>query len=278
MVMGPVHAMSGAGIWLTGAAVLAQTTGATPDLPVVLLGAAVCSGAALLPDIDSPGSISPRDGSTVVRSFGILGEVVGHVTTNGALAVYNLTKTRKDDPKHHGHRTLTHTWPFALLIGGLVSSASALPGDVGVLGQTFGTGQFIALLIMWAMLHLAIFGLFEKPIKRVRGKWGLLGTFAVSGALTAAVAVVVPPVGGYPWLGGAVATGMILHCLGDAITKMGAPLAWPLTIRGKRWYDVAPPAWMRIKADGVVANVGLGTLFTGMAFGGLALLAVPGLL
>ena len=44
------------------------------------------------------------------------------------------------------------------------------------------------------------------------------------------------------WLGTAVALGMVVHSVGDAITESGAPLLWPLPIRKRRWYPVGQPA------------------------------------
>lgn len=54
----------------------------------------------------------------------------------------------------------------------------------------------------------------------------------------------------YGWLGLAVGVGWFAHLLGDAITKMGVPLAFPFKIRGKRWWDVTLPAFLRIRAGG----------------------------
>ncbi|WP_254704866.1 hypothetical protein [Rhodococcus pyridinivorans] len=53
--------------------------------------------------------------------------------------------------------------------------------------------------------------------------------------------------------------GVVAHLLGDAGTKMGVPLLAPLvSINGKRWWDVAPPSLLRIKASGVADQVLLG--------------------
>lgn len=64
MVMGPTHAASGAAAWLLTAPTLtAAVTTHTMHPTQAFVGAAVCAGSALLPDIDLPSS-------TVSRSFG----------------------------------------------------------------------------------------------------------------------------------------------------------------------------------------------------------------
>lgn len=250
MVMGPTHAMSGAALWLGAAATSAPLLGGQP-LPAVAVGAAVCAGSALLPDIDCPGSLSTKDGSTVVRSFGVLGEIVGHTMDNLSLAVYNLTRGKKDKVRTSGHRTLTHTAVFTVALGALVSAGTALPGTFAAFGRTWGTGNVFALLVMWAMLHLALFGLVEKWTKKQRAKYGLLGVMAFSGLLTLLTASQLHHTnGGFGWLGLAVGAGAVMHCLGDAITKAGVPFLWPLPINGKHWYDLALPSFLRIRAGG----------------------------
>lgn len=250
MVMGPTHAMSGAALWLGAAATSAPLLGGQP-MPAVVVGAAVCAGAALLPDIDCPGSLSLKDGSTVVRAFGIVGEVMGHTMDNVALAVYNLTRGKKDKPRNSGHRTLTHTAVFTVALGFLVSAGATIPGTFNLLGREWGIGNVFALVIMWGMLHLAMFGLIEKWTKKTRKKYGLLAVMAISALGTLLTASQLErTTGGLEWLGLAVGAGAVMHCLGDAITKAGVPFLWPIPINGKRWYDITLPSFMRIRAGG----------------------------
>ena len=273
-MLGPAHATSGAALWLAGAA-LWQHTGHHVDLPVVLVGAAVCAGAALLPDLDHPGSLSTRDGATAVRAFGPLGEAVGHTLSAASLAIYNGTRGHRDPVKTGGHRTFTHTVAFAVLAGvaawlGCMSSA-----PVGFAGRTWAAGQLVGLGLMWAMLHLALIGLGEKQVKRARSRWGLLGVFALSGAVTAATAYFLPPAHGYPWLGPTVAAGCLAHLAGDAITKAGVPALWPMRVRGRRWYDVALPGMLRVDAGGVMANLVVPGVLVAVGVASLAALILP---
>lgn len=276
MVMGPTHAMSGAALWVGAAAMSAPLIGTQTSLPMIALGAAVCAGSALLPDIDCPGSLSTKDGSTVVRAFGVLGEVVGHTMNTVALTVYNLTKSRKDEPRKNGHRTLTHTGLFTAGLGFLVSAGCSLPGTFEAFGRTWGTGNVVALLTMWACLHLAMFGLIEKWTKKQRAKYGLIAVMAISALATLATASQLERTnGGFAWLGLAVGAGAVMHCVGDAITKAGVPFLWPIPIHGKRWWDLSLPSFMRIRAGGVFEYVVLLPALTLYTFGA-ALWLLPG--
>lgn len=250
MVMGPTHALSGAAVWLSGAALSLPVVG-DASLPVVVVGAAVCAGSALLPDVDCPGSLSLRDGSTAVRAFGVAGQVVGQLASRVSLLVYNLTRGRRDAARSGGHRTLTHTAVFAAAMGALVSAGAAAPGTVQLGGRSWAVGQLVALGVMWVSLHLALFGLFERWAKRQRARYGLVAVMLLSLLLTAATAAALPGrPGGYPWLGLAVGVGVAMHCLGDAVTKQGVPFLWPLAIRGKRWWEITLPRFLRIRAGG----------------------------
>jgi hypothetical protein len=79
----------------------------------------------------------------------------------------------------------------------------------------------------------------------------------------------------------AVGGGAVMHLLGDAITKMGVPIFWPIPINGKRWWDVTLPSLLRIRAGGAfemaILLPGLslvtGLLLFGLLPGGGAVLA-----
>jgi len=258
--MGPTHAMFGAAAWL--AAVGAAEAGVSAPgigllvgmpLPVVAMGTVVCAGAALLPDIDCPGSLSIKDGSTVVRAFGIVGEAVGKAMNAMALLVYNVTKSHRDTDRHSGHRLFTHTAVFAVALGLWTSFAASLPGTFDAGGKTYSTGTAMALLIMWSCLHLSLFGLFERWTKEQRKNLSLVGVMAVSAALTMLTASALPAEaarGKFWWLGLAVGGGSAVHCLGDAITRAGVPFVWPIPIRGRCWWEVQLPSQLAIRAGG----------------------------
>lgn len=173
----------------------------------------------------------------MVRAFGPVGELVGHSLDSLSLAIYRLTKSKADEDRNSGHRTFTHTLVFAILLTLGVGAAASVTSTFTVREHEFVVGQVATLVIMWAALHLAMFGLAEKWVKKNRRKYGLLFIVAISGGLTYLTVSQLPP-GGYPWLGFAVGFGSLIHCLGDAITKAGVPVLWPLPIIGRRWYEI----------------------------------------
>lgn len=249
MVMGPTHSMSGAAFWLSASALGANLAGLnTSSLPVILLGTAACAGAALAPDIDSPRS-------TVVNSYGFLGRIGYQVANFLSLTAYEMTRTKYDNPRQNGHRTLFHTTFMAVLVGGIVALLSSLPGTIDILSKTFQLGQLFSITIMGAFLHLALAGIFEKQVKKYRKKFGPYILMGITAALTILIAYLLPPNEKYAWLGISVGAGWFIHLLGDMITKMGVPMFAPLKIRGKRWYDITLPAFMRIKANGKFEHV-----------------------
>lgn len=248
-MMGPSHAMSAAAVWLSGTIAYTGMTGNVLPLPVVIMSTAICAGAALWPDLD-------QHNSTVIKSFGIFGKGAYELVNWLSLLTYDATKTKYDEKeKANGHRTLMHTTPMAILTGILVSLGSVLAGTTEIMGKTFTNGQLFSLFVMWIFMHLAIGGLFESQMRRTRKKYGPYVMLGASGVFTLITATMLPAGETYGWLGIAVGAGMLIHCLGDLITKMGTPSVWPFKVRGKRWYDVALPSFMRITTGGGVEKV-----------------------
>lgn len=248
MVMGPTHAMSGAAVWLVGTALAASLTPFSPPLSMVVLGTTVIAGSAIYPDFDS-------NSATAVRSFGVVGTLMHQLVDGISILVYNLTRTRYDGSRENGHRTLFHTGIMAIVMGLIVSGLSSIAIPVNLFGKDFTLGQVFSLITMFIMLHLGIAGLFEKQVKKMRKKIGIYGMLLFSLVITVLVGYSLPANDTLPWLGLCVGAGMIMHDLGDAITKMGVPLFWPLKIKGKRWYDITLPSFMRIKAGGTFEYV-----------------------
>lgn len=258
--MGPTHAMSSAALTL-GAITAFNATVAPVSPTVAVLGTVMAAGAALAPDIDSRQS-------TVVRAFGIFG-VAAHYIVNGlSVAVHTATRTRYDGTITNGHRTLFHTTFMALIMGGLTALAVAPTNTVTLWGQEWILGHVIAIILMSIFLNLALSGLLERQIKKFRKSFGPYVLMAFSLLASLGVALLLPdPDGTYAYLGIAVAFGWFAHLLGDAITKMGVPMAWPFKIAGKRWYDIALPSFLRISAGGTMEYVILLPLFTLLTVG-----------
>lgn len=263
-MMGPSHAMSGAAGWLAASAIYTSSTGQIIQPELLILGTTVAAGAALAPDIDSYGS-------TVVRSFGIFGRAMYWIANTLSLAVYNIVRTPRDEPKENGHRTLFHTLLFAILSGVLTAILTSSTSMVEIFGREMTWGQLNALIIMAVFLNLGIGGLFVKPIAKAKSNFGILGPYV----MMASVAVLVwlfstvtdfipessAQIQGYSWLGLAVAFGWIMHLAGDFITKMGVPLLFPIPWKGRLWWNFATPSIMRIKAGSGVENYILFPLF-----------------
>ena len=243
MVMGPTHAMSGAALSL-GAITLYTATVGPVHPTVAILGTVMAAGAALAPDIDSKQS-------TVVRAFGVFGLLGYYISNFISVKIHGLTRTKFDDKVEGGHRTFFHTTFMAILMGSLVALATAPTNIVVVFGQEYSLGQFNAIVLMSIYLNLSLSGLLEKSIKKYRRSFGPYVLMAISLLTAVGLATVMPPPdGSYAYLGLAVGIGWFIHLLGDAITKMGVPMAWPIKIQRKRWYDVALPSFLRISAGG----------------------------
>src|SRR5689334_11070895 len=83
MSTGPTHAVMGLAAW-GGVALLAITHGVHVDAQTWIAGAALTSGAALLPDLDHPPS-------TVARSFGPVTKIVSRGVDAASVGIYNVT-------------------------------------------------------------------------------------------------------------------------------------------------------------------------------------------
>jgi membrane-bound metal-dependent hydrolase YbcI (DUF457 family) len=225
-VLGVSHATSGAGLGLAVAGFAPLSAGVQPSAGSILTFAAVCAGAALLPDLDHPSSLA-------TRRFSVASWLAGHLIRPLSGLVYDLTRARRDTGKGT-HRGLTHTVLGAVLLGAAVNLASAQWGSPVLVGTLF------------VCLALAIKGLDAL----VPGPPSLV----IAAGLTYGVEQFVPgPTPGTAgWLGTAVTLGMVVHGVGDAITESGAPLLWPLPIRQRRWYPVGSPRPLRFRTGGKV--------------------------
>ena len=226
MVMGPTHAMSGAGAGLAIGAFLPVEWGGATSPTEVLVFAGVTAGAALLPDLDTPQS-------TLARSFGLASRALAHITERVSKTIYDVTMTRKDARISNGHRTATHTLWFALLAGAGTAALVSAFGKNGAIG------------VLFFMLGLAIRGLAPNWAK----KQDWIYVTGLSLALAVAVWFALPASVGSAALGAAVTAGVAMHLLGDVITKRGVPLlGGVVSIGGERWWNFRLPGPLRIRA------------------------------
>jgi len=260
-MMGPSHAMSGAAAWLAASTLYAAETHTPLNGAVLVLGTTVAAGAALAPDLDNYSS-------TVVSAFGIVGKGVGRLVDALSVAIYNLTKSSREEVKDGGHRTFFHTAVAAVLAGVGVSLLTLSTAPAHIAGQSLTWGQVWSVLVMAVFLNLGLSGLFAKVITKYRAKYGPTAIMALS-IIAAIVTFYLLPEHNhqaYSWLGIAVGFGWFVHLLGDAITKAGVPLFWPIRIHRKAWYDVSLPSIFRITAGGAVETYLLLPIFTAVTF------------
>jgi membrane-bound metal-dependent hydrolase YbcI (DUF457 family) len=236
--MGRSHALTG---WCAGLA-LAPLVGLS-TMAEVLPFATAAAGYALVPDLDHPGA-------SASRFLGPLTGLLSRLLRACSRVLYAVTKGRRDEDCAGTHRHLTHTVVFALVLGWAAAGVSRLGGG-------------------WAVGGVIAFGLLLGA--DVLGDWLLV----VAGAAGVATAVG----GGLDdaltastgWVGVAVALGCVVHCVGDALTRSGCPLLWPVPILGETWYEIRPPRWLRFRTGGRVEQL---LVFPAVALA--AVLLMPG--
>ncbi|MFW6640857.1 metal-dependent hydrolase [Nocardiopsis algeriensis] len=234
-MMGTSHAATGV---LAGSAV-----GVLCDagLLVTLMCAAIGAGAALLPDLDEPGS-------TVGRSLGRVTELVSTGLRDLSRRVYLRTATEWEaaDPKDGGHRHLTHTVPACLVFGLVAAALAFVP-----LG---------AALLVFAMSALGL-GTVARSLRRWSTRRKRKRVALLIAAAFGAGMLLAGDSGPAPWLVGlTVSTGALTHVLGDWLTRSGVPLAWPFRVRGKRWWMFSSPLAFHTGKSPVETGIRVGAL------------------
>ena len=238
-MMGRTHALTGCAAGLA----VAPLAG-VDNLANVAVFAVICGGWALVPDLDHPQSSATRLLGPVTRALS-----AGLRAATGAF--YRATKGPRDE--EGTHRTVTHTALWAICVGLLL-------GWLGTISP-------------WTTVGVAVFGVLLAADRL--GRWlllaplGLVLLWAGTGMTPAAM---LDTVGGLSWaVGVAAGLGCLVHTCGDMITKSGAPLIFPVVIRGESYYEVRPPRFLRFRTGGKVEN----WLVTPLCFLALAALAIP---
>lgn len=257
-MMGPSHALSGAAVWLGGSWALDRFADYEQSPLAIAVGTAVCAGGALFPDLDLSGRVTRnKGGATVARTFGVASLFLAEVIEKLSLAVYHITKLSDDPERENGHRTLTHTIPFTVLVGWGTTALCTAYGKWAVIG------------ILFLMIGLALRGLFDEWAKRAG--WLLITLISLGAAW--GTALLLPGDRGYPLLGLAVGVGCLVHLLGDLVTRAGVPILWPIPTGRRMWRMFGMPDAFALRAGGAVEVY----LFRG-AFMVVSLLSAWGLL
>jgi membrane-bound metal-dependent hydrolase YbcI (DUF457 family) len=262
-MMGPSHALSGAAAWLAGSWALDHFAGYGQSPLAVAVGTAVCAGGALLPDLDLSGKVTRNQGgATVARTFGVFSLFAAEVIEKISLGVYMATKLSRDPRRDNGHRTFTHTLPFAALVGWGTTALAAHYGKWAVVG------------IVFVMAGLALRGLFDEWAERA----GWLIVTICAGVIAFITASKLPGDRGYPLLGFAVGVGCFVHLLGDMITKNGVPILWPIPLGRRMWRMVGVPNGIAVRVGGPGEVFVLRTIFTVIALVAIGALIAPNVL
>lgn len=259
-MMGTSHALSGAAVWLAGSWALDHFAGYEQSPLAIAVGTAVCAGSTLLPDLDLSGRVTANQGgATVARTFGVVSLFLAEVIEKVSLAVYRVTRSRRDPEREYGHRTLTHTLPFTGLLGWGTTTLCAEYGKWAVIGVLFFT------------IGLALRGLFDGWAERA----GWLLVTALSAAAAGLTYAQLPAERGYPMLGFAVGVGCMVHLLGDMITSSGVPLLWPIPTGRRMWRMFGVPDAFAVRVGGRGELVLRGALVVVCLLAALAMFPLP---
>lgn len=192
-MLGHSHATSGALAWsLLASTALPAALNMRLQPGEVVAGAALCAGAALLPDLDHPEG-------TIAHFLG----PVSHLLTRAVNFVSG------------GHRHATHSFLFAGLMGG------------GTWAGEHYLGRYFVLALVFLLFGLASRALHLCPPGEGIHSWGVVVAESVIGTL--AVDRWLPNLP--DWLPYLVVAGCLVHLVGDCLTERGCPLLWPLNHR-----------------------------------------------
>ncbi|SDZ12319.1 LexA-binding, inner membrane-associated putative hydrolase [Micromonospora pattaloongensis] len=262
-MMGPSHALSGAATWLAGSWALDYFAGYEQSPLAIAVGTAVCAGGALFPDLDLSGRVTRNQGgATVARTFGVVSLFVAEVIEKISLGVYTATRLSRDPVRNNGHRTLTHTIPFTVLVGWGTTALCAHYGKWAVIG------------ILFFMIGLALRGLFDEWAKRAG--WVIVTLVSLAAAYFTYLNL--PGDRGYPMIGLAVGVGCFVHIMGDIVTSNGVPILWPIPLKRRMWKMVGIPNQLAVKVGGTVETVVLRGAFTVISLLSAAGLLAPSVL
>lgn len=248
--MGPTHALSGVAAFLLLVAfapsVISEITG--DNLFVIIATAILFVGASLLPDFDSVRA-------TIISVLGFIGKGISTGMRAIAKVVYSITRSKYDKPDADPHRGFWHTIVAGVLSGFgfflLVTSFNKVSFEIGSVELSLG------LFILWFLITISIqigFAVFlKKQMRRLSDNmFGSLASWALGGVVSAFIVYNIPVDSNFKWVWVAITGGWICHLLGDTFTTAGTPLIFPLRIKGKSWWTVRFPPYM--KADGAIEH------------------------
>ncbi|MCD0448893.1 metal-dependent hydrolase [Actinocorallia sp. API 0066] len=251
-MMGRTHALSGAALFTAGAIPLHLP----PDQ--IVIGAVACAGAAVLPDIDHHGSHVARTFGPLTRGFAwVVGKVAGghRNGTHSALGVGLLAAvvffscavyTQDEETLLTGLAITGAMLLFGLFFGllpskgrgraayrkpwhGFLAIMACALGAAGVGYTGYRWGEDAGVVLVGAVLILVLAAAI-RPLN-IKGIWDDLSPIPITVALLwFGVDLSVLPY--------AIVVGVVIHILGDMVTRGGCPLGWPWsqTMFGPKWF------------------------------------------
>lgn len=297
-MMGRTHALTGAMAFGLAAPVLGAFAGLTAG--ELLLGTAVCAGAAVLPDIDHPGAGISRTFGPVTRGFARL---VAWASGGHRRGTHSLTGAGVFTLLASGATALYAGDAWWLVTGGvaagvlvaggaLVAAAGAPDGHraahrvrrtaatawtgaaavLAVAAAALWDARLVGMALLAALLILTLSAVARiVPARRLLGlrrEWDDMLPAPVTVALLwAGVDLRVVPL--------AVTLGVLVHIIGDMVTLGGCPLGWPWSsaMCGPRWFRTGAaveqrlvfPVCASVLAVTAAWNTGVITALTGGA-------------
>lgn len=221
-MLGNTHALSSAAVFLAAAFPVSHYVHHLTPLTAAV-GAIVCAGAGLLPDLDHPQA-------TPARAF-------GPISAAAARFVHNVSG---------GHRHATHSI-LGLSVAGVLAFAAYL-------------NVWTLTIMIWLCMGLGVRALWRHPKNRPNGRLDWRDVAGVAHALAAFyIAYRLTHAGlDLSVVPAAVFLGYLVHLVGDAATETGVNWWWP-DRRRYRWasVDTGKSVERWVVVPGLYAGIGL---------------------
>ena len=234
---GHTHALSTLSLFLLLATLnpvfIYKTLLHTENIFIFLASIFFVVGFCLFPDFDNTKS-------TVISNTGIIGILLSHILRGISDFIFNLTKTKYDSDEGFNHRWFWHTLISAVLVGSFVFATTIISVKVKIpyLNKTYKIGTLISVLWLMLCIKLTFAGLFGKIVKNKGNIFSLIITILSFGF--SYYVLVNTNLNKTPtwWIGVFAGIGYALHLIEDTLTAEGAPLFFPIKIKGKRWFKI----------------------------------------
>lgn len=214
------------------------------DVFVVFSSLIIVGGASLLPDLDNTKS-------SAISSLGIIGIGLSKAMRALAVVIYTLTRTRYDDENVNPHRGFWHTIISVILLFFVVLASVSIDKAIMIFNNEYTIGFLFFSLWLFICSRLFFTTFFKKSNDRFKrkGTSGSIISLLLSVILTVCLVMFTSHLDSYRWVAFSMATGYLIHIIGDTFTVAGTPLFWPIKRKGKRWYTYR---FLKIKAGGDV--------------------------